>query len=523
MSLAPAATSDNPIPPEMLPTRFSSMALKWARETPDRIAFETKTQAVTWGEAGASIERTVEQLRALGVRPGDRVMVVNENGLAGAILAFAITHMDGWVSLLNGRMSAREVETMRAFADIRLVLYTTSDSQAAATRAAELSESHTLTDPVWGEVVAGPLNGSSVPEKVNPTNEQIAVLTFTSGTTGNPKAVMLSHRAVCYTAFSQSYTRHITQDDCIYIVSPLSHSIGLSSNLLAAATVGAKSILVPAFEPAHLAQCMVEKKVTFMIAVPQVFARLLDYADKANIDLSDTGIRALGCGGAPLDPALKERVKRTFGVPIGNGYGATEMVPVCRVPDGVDADGDVVGQPQPGVEVLLMKEDGTQAKDGEVGEMWVRGPSLMSGYYRNEAETRAVMRPGGWLATGDLGMRMPDGAYRIAGRIKELIIRSGFNVYPVEVEAVLTTHPAVGQAAVVGRSVPGNEEVVAFVQLLPNRSTNAEELTAYLRERLAAYKVPCQVYIQELPIGPTGKILKIALRNQAQAAVAEPL
>jgi acyl-CoA synthetase (AMP-forming)/AMP-acid ligase II len=257
--------------------------------------------------------------------------------------------------------------------------------------------------------------------------------------------------------------------------------------------------------------------------VPQVFARLLDYADKANIDLSDTGIRALGCGGAPLDPALKERVKRTFGVPIGNGYGATEMVPVCRVPDGVDADGDVVGQPQPGVEVLLMKEDGTQAKDGEVGEMWVRGPSLMSGYYRNEAETRAVMRPGGWLATGDLGMRMPDGAYRIAGRIKELIIRSGFNVYPVEVEAVLTTHPAVGQAAVVGRSVPGNEEVVAFVQLLPNRSTNAEELTAYLRERLAAYKVPCQVYIQELPIGPTGKILKIALRNQAQAAVAEPL
>lgn len=503
-----------------LPTRIADMPLKWAAATPDAVAYETRTKTVTWAEAGGAIERTAARLKDMGVRPGDRVMVVNENGLAAAILTFAITRLDAWVSLLNARMSSREVETMRSFADMRLVLYTTSDSPAAAKHAAEAEGVVTLEDPLWGEVAATPVNPDSVPEPVVDSNEQIAVLTFTSGTTGNPKAVKLSHRAVSYTAFSQCHTRHITPEDSIYIVSPLSHSIGLSSNLLAAAYAGAKSILLPTFDPAHLVESLVAGKVTFMIAVPQLFARLLDHAAKHDIDLTKTKVRALGCGGSPLDPALKERVKATFGVPIGNGYGATEMVPVCRVPDGVDADGDVVGAPQPGVEVRLVKEDGSEAVDGEIGEMWVRGPSLMSGYYRNDAETAAVMRPGGWLATGDLGMRLPDGNYRIAGRIKELIIRSGFNVYPAEVESVLVSHPSVGQAAVVGRTVEGNEEVVAFVQLMPNRTATQEDLIAFLREHLAAYKVPSQIHIKELPIGPTGKILKSALRDEAQKRLA---
>lgn len=502
-----------------LPARISSLPLRWAAETPDAVAYETRTRSVTWAEVGAAIDRTAARLRDMGVRPGDRVMVVNENGLAAAILTFAITHLDAWVSLLNARMSAREVETMRRFADMRLVLFTVSDSPAAARHAAGSDGAAMLEDPLWGQVAATPVNAASVAEPVVADNEQIAVLTFTSGTTGNPKAVKLSHRAVSYTAFSQCHTRHLTSADSLYIVSPLSHSIGLSSNLLAAAYAGARSILVPSFDPAHLVEALVAGKVTFMVAVPQLFARLLDHAAKHGIDLSRTGVRALGCGGSPLDPALKERVKAAFGVTIGNGYGATEMVPVCRVPDGVDAEGDVVGAPQPGVEIRLVKQDGGEAADGEIGEMWVRGPSLMSGYYRNDAETAAVMRPGGWLATGDLGMRLPDGTYRIAGRIKELIIRSGFNVYPTEVESVLVSHPAVGQAAVVGRAVDGNEEVIAFVQLMPNRTATEEDLTAFLREHLAAYKVPSRIHIRELPIGPTGKILKSALRDEARKSL----
>lgn len=506
--------------PVELPTRIAEMPLKWAAATPDAIAYETLTKTVTWGEVGAAIERTAQRLKDMGVRPGDRVMVVNENGLAAAILTFAITRLDAWVSLLNARMSSREVETMRSFADMRLVLHTTSDSPAAAEHAAQVEGATVLEDPLWDEVVASPLNPDSIPEPVVESSEQIAVLTFTSGTTGNPKAVKLSHRAVSYAAFSQCHTRHVTSADSIYIVSPLSHSIGLSSNLLAAAYAGAKSILLPRLDLAHMADCLAAGKVTMLIAVPQLFARLLDHATKHGIDLTKAKVRVLGSGGSPLDLALKERVKATFGVPLGNGYGSTEMVPVCRVPDGVEADGDVVGAPQPGVEVRLVKQDGTEAAVGEIGEMWVRGPSLMSGYYRNDAETEAVMRPGGWLATGDLGMCLPDGNYRIAGRIKELIIRSGFNVYPPEVESVLVSHPSVGQAAVVGRSVEGNEEVVAFVQLMPNRSVTEEELTAFLRERLAAYKVPSQIHIRELPVGPTGKILKSALRDEAQRSLA---
>ncbi len=500
-----------------MPARISDLPLRWAEQSPDRVALETDTRTVTWAEMAAAIDRMATLLKDQGIRPGDRVMVINENGIAAAILVFAISRLDAWASMLNARMSAREITTMRDFAGARRVIYTTGDSPAAAAHATAVGAS-SHHDPILGDIAIGPLDETCTPEPVFAEgNRQIATLTFTSGTTGHPKAVMLAHHAVMFTGASQCYSRKITQADRLYVVAPLSHSIGLSSNLLAAAWSGATAILPSRFDPAHLAKALQDDKVTFLVAVPQVYGRLLDYADEHGLSLSNKALRVTGCGGAPLDATLKKRVTGTFGLPFGNGYGATEMVPITRVPDGVEAEDNIIGEAQPGVEIRIVATDGTDVPEGQVGELWARGPSLMAGYYHDDIATADVMRDGGWLATGDLAQRDPDGNYRIVGRIKEVIIRSGFNVYPTEVEGVLNTHPAIAASAVVGRTVEGNEEVVAYVQLLPGRDAQISELHGFLRDNLAAYKVPSEIIILQLPIGPTGKILKSALKRDAQA------
>jgi acyl-CoA synthetase (AMP-forming)/AMP-acid ligase II len=211
--------------------------------------------------------------------------------------------------------------------------------------------------------------------------------------------------------------------------------------------------------------------------------------------------------------ALKARIEEAFGLKMGNSYGMTECNPVARSPGGVDTN--EVGNVQPGIEIRIVREDGRDVAPEESGEIWVKGPSLMLGYYRNEAATSAALRSG-WLATGDLGRMDEDGKLYIVGRSKELIIRSGFNVYPVEVESVLSLYPGVAQVAVVGREVSGNEEVVAFVQPAPGVSLDVADLARWATERLAPYKRPAEIILNsDLPVGPTGKIFKVRLKQLA--------
>jgi len=214
-------------------------------------------------------------------------------------------------------------------------------------------------------------------------------------------------------------------------------------------------------------------------------------------------LRFCYAGGSPLDPALKREVERVFALPLHNGYGLTESGPTVSQTRLDAPRGDSsVGHPIPGVEVRIMEA---------TGELWVRGPNVMAGYYRDPAQTGATLHPGGWLATGDVATRGEDGALFIAGRLKELIIRSGFNVYPLEVETALNSHPAVLQSAVVGRPLGGGEEeVVAFVEKAGE--VDAAALQDWLRARLAPYKRPSRiVFMDALPAAPSGKILKSRL------------
>jgi len=255
---------------------------------------------------------------------------------------------------------------------------------------------------------------------------------------------------------------------------------------------------------------MAEEGITILNGVPATYQRLLEYKRNAGLTGLDRGaLRLLAVAGAPLDPELKSRVEQELGLPLLNGYGITECSPgISGVrPDAPRAD-HAVGTILPGLEVKLLGRDGKAVPAGEVGELHVRGPNVMLGYYRAPDLTAKAVDADGWFNTGDLARFEGDCLY-IVGRTKEMIIRSGFNVYPAEIEAVIATHSAVVQCAVVGRSVGGNEEVVAFVQLLKGANVTAADLMAHIVPQLTSYKRPAEIILMDaLPATSTGKVLK---------------
>jgi len=365
----------------------------------------------------------------------------------------------------------------------------------------------------------GPLNQfCRLQEAYASSAEQIAALIYTTGTTGNPKGVMLTHRNLLFIAAVSSTLRGLTPADRAWGVLPITHVYGLASVMLGTLYAGACLYLCPRFTPDALLKAIRDDRLTILQGVPAMYARLLETLGGAGTRL-ESQLRFAYAGGSPLSPSLKADVEQLLGVPLHNGYGLTETSPTVSQTRLDQPRGDTsVGLVIPGVEARVVAEDGGDAAPGVHGELWVRGPNIMYGYYKEPELTAEAMRPGGWLNTGDVARRDADGALFIVGRTKELIIRSGFNVYPLEVETVLNAHPAVTQSAVVGRgTADGNEEVVAFVELDPRHQVSGEELQQYLAGQLSPYKCPSEVIImQTLPAAATGKILKGQLRQLAQ-------
>src|SRR5208283_1424686 len=249
---------------------------------------------------------------------------------------------------------------------------------------------------------------------------------------------------------------------------------------------------------------------------PSMFALLADYAKLKGLrTLKFPHLRIISSSGAPLQKAVKAEAERLFGIALHNGYGVTECSPnVSQAALGECRSDTSAGRILPGVEVCLVGSDQTPVRDEEIGELWVRGPNVMKGYYRAPEETAAAIDPEGWFNTRDLA-RLESGYLFIVGRTKELIIRFGENVYPAEVEAVLNAHPAVVRSAVIGRAVEGTqggEEVVAYVQLAPHSPTSETELSQYAAQHLAPYKQPSHILlVPSMPLTPTGKVIKSEL------------
>jgi long-chain acyl-CoA synthetase len=502
-----------------LPERLDHTFRPWAQSSPDQPALIGDGNVWTYGELPRIVDGAAAELRQHGVRPGDRVMIASENSLALAALILAVSALDAWSVVVNPRLSEREIDQIRDHCGARLVYYTVAVSDLAAAHARRHGAREVDMDTL-GILAVSPLNEATEPEPVEADGAgQVAALLYTSGTTGNPKGVMLTHRNILFNASVARTLRKPTPADVTYGVLPMSHIVGFSSILVGTLICGSSVHIVPKYDPAAFVDAVRDSGISLMFGVPTTYQRLLEYKAMKGLNALPRGrLRGLYVAGAPLDPTLKRTIEQEFGQPLLNAYGITECAPGIS---GVRAEGPredtSVGTILPGIEVRLMTASGTTAVNGEVGELHVRGPNVMKGYYRAPEATAAAIDPQGWFNTGDLA-RFEGEALYIVGRTKELIIRSGFNVYPAEVEAVLNAHPAVVQSAVIGRVVQANEEVVAYVQLLPGADASVDELMAHAIRNLTAYKRPSEIVIMPaLPASSTGKILKHRLAAAAQA------
>ena len=501
-----------------LPTKVSDLVKPWAEHYPNQPALAEAAGAWTYKQLDSVLAVVRDWLIDSGVRPGDRVMVVGENSRAFVAVFLALTGIDAWPVLVNARLSEREIDTIRHHCGARRVIYTTSVSQHATGHAkrhgAIIQEIGEL-----GPIGLGPLNEQVEPEPIDPDSaSNIAALIYTSGTTGDPKGVMLTHRNLLFLATISAKLRSVDHKDRLLGVLPMSHAVGLSVVLLGTLYSGGMLYLLPYFDSMTVREILQRERLTILLGVPAMFAQFLEYAKLRKImSLQFPELRIISSSGAPLHSAIKSAVEDLFGLVLHNGYGVTECSPTIALTRVESPRADTtVGQVFPGIEIKLVGENKKSVEEGEVGELWVRGPNVMKGYYRAPQETAAVIDADGWFNTRDLA-RMHEGNLFIVGRTKELIVHLGFNVYPVEVEAVLNEYPGVVRAAVIGRSVDGSGEelVIAFVQLQPESPTTVAELAKHAARHLAPYKVPSQIYLMpEMPLTPTGKVMKEELSRK---------
>ena len=335
---------------------------------------------------------------------------------------------------------------------------------------------------------------------------------YTSGTTGLPKGAMLTHHNMANNAMTVANMRSTDPMDVVFGVLPFFHIYGQTSILNASIYLGLTIKLWPHFEAEELFSAIEEEKSSILIAVPTVFNRLVKLADSR--PLRRSGLRFCVSGGASLPVEVLRQFEDRFQTIIYEGYGLTECSPVCvENPFGRPTRPGSIGLPIPGFEVRIVNDQDEDVSSGAVGELIVRGPGVMKGYH-NQPEATAETIRGGWLHTGDLAKMDEDGYVYIVDRKKDMIIRGGYNVYPREIEEILYTHPDVVEAAVVG--IPDSElgeEVAAVVALRQEARTTMEELRQFVKEQVAPYKYPRKIHlVQELPKGPTGKILKRAIR-----------
>ncbi|MGP3791523.1 alpha/beta fold hydrolase [Pseudomonas sp. B392_1p] len=502
--------------------RFADLALAcqavrhWAQLTPLAPALSDATRSFDYGTLAAAIEELANLLRERGVEAGDRVLIVAENNVAAVAALFACQTLGAWPAVVNARLPAVELDGLRALVEPRIAVFAVADSVACTEHA-----SNAGATPVDG-LLAGPLALSPTDPKASTEAEpehagdRVGLLIFTSGTTGRPKAVMHGHRGLLALGTILSRSRRVSSTDCYNGVAPLAHIMGVA-NLMSVIAAGASLRLMPRLELPQLAAAIATGEISHLSFVPTVYARLLDHIAAHGIDVSGHRLRYISSGGAPLDGTLQQRVQTLFGIPLVNGYGMTECAPGTRTPADRHSATGSIGFPEEGVEVRIVDPEGADVEDGAIGELWMRTPAAMLGYYRNPDDTAATVRPGGWIATGDLGQRLADGALAVVGRQKEMIIRSGFNVYPAEVEAALNSLPEIAVSGVVGRPLgDGDEEVVAFVELRPGHDIDAAAIDAALRTLIAPYKRPSRIIpLPQLPQGSTGKIWKAKLASMA--------
>jgi long-chain acyl-CoA synthetase len=472
----------------------------------DRVAQKLDDAELTYAMLDAAAARVAGLLRVRGIGPGDRVGIMLPNVPYFAAAYFGVLRLGAVVVPMNVLLKGREVAFYLRDPAARLVFAWHDFAEAAEKGAAEAGAECLLVRPgEFEQLLAG---AEPVQELADRAEDDTAVILYTSGTTGTPKGAELTHANLARNAEIATALFSLTEQDVVLGALPLFHSFGQTCALNACVRVGGLLTLLPRFDADKALRIIERDRVTVFEGVPTMYAAMLHSPLAGATDTST--LRLCASGGAAMPVEIMRAFEEKFGCVVLEGYGLSETSPVASFnhPDRPRKPGSI-GTPISGTQMKLIADDGADVPAGEVGEIVIRGHNVMKGYWGRPEATAEAIRDG-WFRSGDMARVDEDGYFFIVDRKKDMIIRGGFNVYPREIEELLYEHPAVAEAAVVGVPHPElGEEIAAVVALKPGRDAGPDELREFVKEQVAAYKYPRRVVlVDELPKGPTGKIVK---------------
>ncbi|WP_026909662.1 long-chain-fatty-acid--CoA ligase [Patulibacter minatonensis] len=480
-----------------------------AAKFPERVAIRLDDAAVPYAALEAGSQRVAGLLKDLGVEPGDRVGIMLPNTPHFPLAYYGALRLGAVVVPMNPLLSKREVAYYLDDSGAKLLLawHGFAESAQGGAEQAEIDAQVLLIEPEdIGKRVG---EATPIEEVAHKDGDDTAVVLYTSGTTGRPKGAELTHHSIGSNVQASLGLFNPTEEDVFFGGLPFFHVFGQTCTLNVSVATGSEVTLLPRFDPTQALEVVQRDGVTIFMGVPTMHGAILHHPERDEFDTSS--LRLFVSGGSALPVEVLKGIKEAFGSPILEGYGLSETSPVASF-SRVDLPlkPGSIGVAVDDVQLRLVNDDGEVVGVGEVGELQVRGPNVMKGYWKNPEATAKAISEDGWFSTGDMAKVDEDDFYFIVDRKKDLIIRGGYNVYPREIEEVLYEHPAVAEAAVIG--VPHEElgeEIAAAVGLKDGQSVTPDELQEYVKGQVAAYKYPRHVWIVDaLPKGPTGKILK---------------
>jgi len=491
----------------------------------DAVALISRGKETTYGELREHAGRLRGGLVAAGVQPGDRVAIIAANNWYFVVSWLAVLGVGAVAVPINPASPGPEVtKELAEVAAVAVIVGPTGQRVLPEIERAAVPDLRLVVqaDPgdlaVDGAVRLDEVMGAEPVDVVPRGDDDLAVLMFTSGTAGFPRAAMLTHANLRSNIEQLQANPHREQraGDVTLGVLPFFHIFGLNVVLDMALHTGGAVLAIERFDPESALESIRKHGVTIIAGAPAMWGAwaLLPGAPE---DAFAT-VRIAGSGAAKLDPTVRELMQSRFGVRVDEGYGLTEASPVVTTSTGIPAPPGSIGAPLPGIRVRLIDADGLDVLVGDVGELRVQGPNVFRGYWGDDEATARALTPDGWLMTGDLAVVDDEGFLFIVDRLKDLIIVSGFNVYPAEVESVLVEHPGVAAAAVVGVKHPHSGEAVkAYVVAAAGSSIEEDDVIAFCEQRLARYKCPQKVwFVDEMPSGLGGKVRKRDLPTSAR-------
>lgn len=504
------------------PKSVWQMVEQAATRNPTGEALVSGERRLTWRETKRAAARVAGGFEALGVEPGDRIALLVGNRIEFVLAVFACAQLGAVAVPMSTRLQKPEIAHVLNDCDARLLIH----DETLADRIPEADaipsvEGRIMVNGRGDAIPFETIQSASSRRQPTPVDEQdIAMLLYTSGTTGKPKGAMLAHCNIVHSAMVFEITMGMTHADRSVAVVPLAHVTGVIANIALMARVAGALIIAPEFKAADYLALVAREKATQTVMVPAMYNLCLLQADFSSHDLSSWRIG--GYGGAPMPEATIARLARELpGLQLINAYGATETTsPSTLLPAPYAAThSDSVGLACPGARILAMDDEGCECGAGEVGEIWIQSASVVKGYWNNRKATAEAF-VGGFWRSGDLGSVDAQGFVRVFDRKKDMINRAGLKIYSAEVESALAGHPDVMESAVVAKPCPVlGERVHAFVT--PRRAgVDVEALRAWCAERLSDYKVPETITLlpEPLPRNANGKVLKRSLREQLAAA-----